>query len=79
MYIINMFSELRQYAKELLIWAIRFIFNHRVTQETWNEAVQSEPFILKYVLDRFKTQNMCNRAVKKNPSMLENVPDQYKT
>ena len=50
-----------------------------LTQEMCNEAVQSDPEMLKFVPDQYKTQKMCNEAVEKRPWMLEYVPDQYKT
>ena len=44
-----------------------------------NEAVESDPWTLKYVPDQYKTQEMCNEAVEKLPEVLGFVPDQYKT
>ena len=44
-----------------------------------NRAVQSYPWVLKYVPDQYKTQEMCNEAVEKNAWMLEHVPDQFVT
>ena len=50
-----------------------------MTQEMWNEAVQSDPWRLKLVPDQFVTQKMCIEAVQRRPWTLVWVPDQYKT
>ena len=44
-----------------------------------NEAVQSEPWVLRFVPDHYKTQEMCNEAVQSEPEVLRLVPDQLKT
>ena len=46
-----------------------------MTQEMWNEAVQSDPWTLEHVPDQFVTQEMCNEAVQREPWTLEHVPD----
>ena len=50
-----------------------------LTQEMCNEAVQSDPEMLKHVPDQFLTQEMCNEAVQSDPWMLEYVPDWFVT
>ena len=58
----------------MLVW----VPDH-VTQEMCNEAVQSDPEMLKFVPDQYKTQKMCNEAVQSYPWMVEFVPDQFVT
>ena len=48
------------------------------TQKSWNDAVRSNPCILRYVPDFFKTQEMYERAVEKDPQQLKDVPDHFK-
>ena len=58
----------------LNIWCVPDQFK---TQETCNRAVQSKPWVLKFLPDQFKTQEMCNRAVQSKPEVLEYVPDWF--
>ena len=44
-----------------------------------NEAVQSDPWILKHVPDQSVTQKVSNQTVKKSPWVLKRVPDQFVT
>ena len=57
--------KLCQYVKDLLnIW---YVLNQFVTQEMWNKAVKSDPWMLKHVPDQFVTEEMCNEAVQSDP------------
>ena len=60
-------------------WGFKNFNNVDMTQEMWNEAVQSGPWRPKLVPDQFVTQEMCNEAVQSFPWTLVWVPDQYKT
>ena len=53
--------------------------NQFVTQEMCNEAVQSDPWVIRFVPDQYKTQEMFNEAVEKSSRALRFLPDQYRT
>ena len=40
-----------------------WVLDQYKTQEMYNEAVQSDPWMLEYVPGQYKTQEMCNEAV----------------
>ena len=68
----------------MMIDYFRCILSHMLkyiplTRKTWNEAVRTEPYSLKFFSDHLKTQEMCERAVEDKSETLKYVPDHFKT
>ena len=43
------------------------------------QAIEREPWLLKFIADKYKTQEICGKAVSVKEWTLRYVPNQYKT
>ena len=58
---------------------IKEIPDYLKTKEMCTEAIEEDPWLLRFVSNRLKTQDMCVTAVRKETSLLEEIPDHLKT